>query len=166
VTPATERSGRRRQDRRRLRTVKILVAVKPPALHHAIVSLLRTRPDFEIAGSQGGFRNLRQRLRRLLPALVVVNVSPFEADLCWAVATLKRSSPGSKVILLSAVEDFAYQAKRCGADAYLHEDRLIDRLPRMAGALAGRPASTASNSVRQIASSCSMPTKKQTRGIR
>ena len=144
----------RRRGPRRLRKVKILVAVRPLALYRVIESLFRSRPDFEIVGSQGGFRSLMERSRRLLPALIVVNVSPFETDICWAVASIKRSSPASRLILLSSVEDFEHQARRCGADGYLHEERLIDRLPRMAGALAAQPASATSRALSQPASSC------------
>jgi DNA-binding NarL/FixJ family response regulator len=134
----------RRDNRRSLRRVRILVAVSPPALYQVIEYLFRGRPDFEVVGSLGGFRNLKQQSQRLVPELIVANVRPFKTDVCRAVASIKRFSPTSKLILICSVEDLAYQAKRCGADAYLYEEGLIGRLLKITGALASHSASTSS----------------------
>ena len=113
------------------------VAVSPPALFQVIEYLFRDRPEFEIVGSPRGARRVRRQGGRLLPELVVVNVNPLKSGVCRTVQSLKRSSPGSKLILICPVKGFAPSARRSGADACLEAEALVGRLLRTAQRLAG-----------------------------
>ena len=99
--------------------VRVLVAVSPPALFQVIEYLFRGRPEFEIVRSLRGV---------VVPELIVVNVKPVSSGVCRTVQSLKRSSPGSKLILICSVKGFASSARRCGADACLEAETLIGRL--------------------------------------
>ena len=126
-----------------MRKVSILV-VSPPALFQIIEYLLRGRPEFEVVGRLSGLRNMGQQASRLCPELIVANVKPVSTAVCQVVAAIKRSSPLSKLILICPARDLVTSARRCGADACLEQEELVQRLLRTAWALSERGKSTAS----------------------
>ena len=124
-----------------MRKVRILV-VSPPALSQLIEYLFRVRPEFEVVGSLNGLRNMGRQAGRLCPELIVVNVKPVSTAVCRAVASIKRSSPLSKLILICPARDFMAGARRCGADACLEQEKLVSRLLGAAWMLSERPRLT------------------------
>jgi hypothetical protein len=119
-----------------VRKVSILV-VGPPALSQIIEYLLRDRPEFEVVGRLSGLRSLGRQAGRLCPELIVANVKPVRTAVCQVVASVKRSSPSAKLILICPIRDFMACARRCGADACLEEEKLVGRLLRTAVTFAG-----------------------------
>jgi hypothetical protein len=120
-----------------VRKVRILV-VSPPALSQVIEYLLRAQPEFEVVGSLSGLRSVGQQAGRLSPELIVANVKPVRTSVCRVVASIKRSSPSSKLILFCPARDFMAGARRCGADACLEQEQLVRRLLGTAWALSER----------------------------
>ena len=116
--------------------VKMLVAGTPPALFQVIEYLFRGWPEFEIVESSRGARGVGPQGARPRPELIVVNVDPLRTGVCRTVQSFKRSSPGSKLILICPVKGFAHSARRCGADACLEAEALVGRLLRTAQRLA------------------------------
>ena len=127
----------RRQGIRCERKVRILV-VSPPALSQLIEHLFSARPEFEVVGSVSGLRSVGQQAGRLSPELIVANVKPVRTAVCQAVAFIKRLSPLSKLILICPERDFMADARRCGADACLEQEKLVRRLLGTAWALSER----------------------------
>lgn len=121
-----------------MRKTKILV-VSSPTLWRLIEHLFRNRSDFELAGNLSDVQNLAREAARLLPDLIVANVKPVNVRICRMVASIKRSSPLSKLILVCPVEDLSRAARRCGADACLSDENLTSQLLRTARALSDRP---------------------------
>lgn len=122
------------------RKVKTLVAVSPPALLQLIDYLFRGWPEFEVVGSPRGARDVGRQGARLQPELIVTNVKPLRCGVYRTIQSLKRSSPGSKLILICPVKGFASGARRCGADACLETEALVGRLLRTAQNLTGTRA--------------------------
>jgi hypothetical protein len=121
-----------------LRTITILV-IGSPSLSRAIGHLLRGRPEFEIVGTASGLTHLGRKASRLLPELIVANVKPVSTKISRAVASIKRWSPSSKLILVCPIEDLARFARMCGADGFLKDEKLGLHLLRTARVLAERP---------------------------
>ena len=117
-----------------MRKVKILV-VSPPALSQVIGYVFRDRPEFEVVGRINGLRSIGQQAGRLCPELIVANVKPVRSAICHVVASIKQSSPLSKLILICPARDFVVSARRCGADACLEQEELVRRLFGTAWAL-------------------------------
>jgi hypothetical protein len=116
--------------------VRMLVAGTPPALFQVIEYLFRAWPEFEIVESSRGARGVGRQGGRPRPELIVVNVDPLRTGVCRTIQSLKRSSPGSKLILICTVKGFALSARRCGADACLEVEALVGRLLQTAQRLA------------------------------
>jgi hypothetical protein len=125
-----------------VRTVRVLV-VGPLALTQIIQYLFHGRPEFEVVGSVSGWRSLGPQAGRLLPELIVANVKPVGIGVCRAVALIKRSSPLSKLILVCPIRDFMGGARKCGADAFLEQEKLVVCLLRTARSLSANSRSAA-----------------------
>lgn len=125
-----------------MRKVRILI-VSPPALSQLIEYLFRGRPEFEVVGSLSRLGSTA-RAGRLSPELIVANVKPVRTGVCEVVASIKRSSPLSKLILICPARDFMTGARRSGADACLEQEQLVRRLLGTAWALSERAKPAAS----------------------
>jgi hypothetical protein len=121
-----------------LRKITILV-ISSPSFSRIIDHLFRGRSEFEIVGIGSGLGSGGRQAGRLLPELIVVNVKPMSMGICRVVASIKKSSPLSKLILICPVEDLARVARSCGADACLKDEKLAGRLMRTARTLTDRP---------------------------
>lgn len=126
-----------------MRKFRILI-VSPPALSQVIEYLFRDRPEFEVVGCLSGLRSMGQQVRRLRPDLIVANVKPVRTAVYQVVASIKRSSPSSKLILICPAKDFMAVGRRCGADTCLEQEKLVRRLLGTALALTECPKSAAS----------------------
>ncbi len=122
----------------KLRTTTILV-IGSPSLSRIIEHLFRGRPECEVVGTVSGLGSLERQAGRLLPELIVANVKPVSIGIPRAVASIKQSSPLSKLILICPVEDFARVARKCGADACLQDEKLGSQLLRTVRTLSDRP---------------------------
>jgi hypothetical protein len=122
----------------KLRKIKILV-VSSPSLARVIGHLFRGRAEFEIIGTLNGFGSLGQQAAQLLPDLIVANVKPVSLGIRQAIASIRLSSPLSKLILIGPLEDLSRVARQSGADAYLKDEKLAGHLLRMARTLTDRP---------------------------
>lgn len=120
-----------------MRKIRILL-VSPPALSDVICHLFQGRPEFEVVGSLRGLRGLAEHAGRLLPELIVANVNPVRSGVCPTVLAIKASSPFSKLILICSIGDFTSDARRCGADACLDQEKLVRRLVPTASAVSAR----------------------------
>jgi DNA-binding NarL/FixJ family response regulator len=121
-----------------LSKITILI-VSSPSFSRIMMHLFRGRPEFEVVGTVSGLESLGEQAGKLLPELIVANVKPVSIRICRVVASIKRSSPRSKLILICPVEDLAQMARRCGADACLSDEKLADHLLRTARTLSERP---------------------------
>ncbi len=121
-----------------MRKITILV-VSSPSLARIIKHLFRGRPEFEVVGTLSSLGSLGPQAGRLLPELIVANVKPVSVGICRVVASIKQSSPSSKLILICPVEELARAARKCGADACLKDEKLAGRLLRTARTLSERP---------------------------
>ncbi|MCX6625474.1 MAG: hypothetical protein NTY38_31315 [Acidobacteria bacterium] len=121
-----------------MRRITILIG-SSPSLARVIEHLFRDRAEFEVIGTSSGLGSLGRKAGRLMPQLIVANVKPVSIGIGRMVASIKRASPRSRLILICPVEDLSRIARKCGADAYLKEEKLAGQLLRMARTLSDRP---------------------------
>ena len=117
-----------------MQKVRILV-VSSPALSQVIEHIFQGQSDFEVVGAVSGLRNLRSQSERLLPELIVADVKPLRSRVSKAVSAIKQSSPFSKLILICSIPEFMTDARRCGADACLEQEKVVHQLLRTASGL-------------------------------
>lgn len=117
-----------------MRKVKVLF-VGSPALAQLMEHLFADRSEFEIVGRVQTLRSLSARAGRA-PGLIVASVKPVRTAVGPAIASLKKFSPSSKLILICPVREFVRGARECGADACLEPENLVFHLLPTARVLA------------------------------
>lgn len=122
-----------------MRKITILVVGSAP-LARIIEHLFRSRSEFEVVRNASASGSPGKQAGQLLPELIVANVKPVSVRICRVLASIKKSSPLSKVIVICPVEDLARVARKCGADVCLKDEKLAGHLLRAAGTLARRLA--------------------------
>ena len=105
-----------------------MLIIGSPGLAQIIGHLFQNRPEFEVVGTATGLRSLTEKVNRLLPELIVASLEPVRSDVCKTVASVKQSSPSSRLIVVCPIRDLLDGARRCGADAGLNPEHLVSRL--------------------------------------
>jgi len=109
-----------------MRKVRVLL-VGPAALAQLLGHLFRSNSEFEIVGRVARFRDLSSHAA-CSPGLIVASVKPVGTGVGSALASIKKFSPSSKVILICPVRELHRGALKCGADACLDQEKLVFRL--------------------------------------
>lgn len=121
-----------------MRRIKLLI-ISSASFGRAIEYLFLGLAEFEIVGTVNGLGRLGQQDRRVIPDLILLNVKPVSTGIREVVASIKRYSPMSKVILTCPIENLSCVARQCGAEAYLRDEELAGNLVRMARTLSAQP---------------------------
>jgi DNA-binding NarL/FixJ family response regulator len=121
-----------------VRRLRVLMAVQPAALARVIGHLLDAAPEMRVVGSVMDRQALLRRAGRSAPDVIVANARVLGREIGAAVAAVKGSSPGSKLIVISAFEDLSHEARLNGADLTLEEESLVRALPRALRTVASR----------------------------
>jgi DNA-binding NarL/FixJ family response regulator len=84
-------------------------------------ALLEKAGGFEVVGESGDARDAIDRITKVKPQLVILDIRMPGLSGLDAVAPIKKASPGTKVLMASQHEsrDFVFQALRAGADGYI-----------------------------------------------
>ncbi len=90
--------------------------------------LLEEACDVAVVGCVEDGRLLTRCASELAPDVIVAHPRVLGEDAAARVAAARRSSPGSKLVLISSFAGLSPALRRCGADAFLMEDALVTRL--------------------------------------
>jgi hypothetical protein len=118
-----------------MRNVSVLF-VGPAALARLVGHLFRGNAEFEIVGRVARFRDLPAR-GNCSPQIIVANLKPVGTGVGSALASIRKFSPSSKVILICPVRELQRGARESGADAYLDQEKLVFHLLPTARVLSG-----------------------------
>jgi DNA-binding NarL/FixJ family response regulator len=104
---------------------------------HAVVreglkALINAQPDMEVSGEAGDGRTACERVKKLQPHVVVMDVSMPEMNGAQATEWLRREYPPAKVLALSVHEDKGYlrQILEAGASGYVLKRAAAEELIR------------------------------------
>ncbi len=124
--------------------VRVLVVDDEPLARRRILDLLKSRPDFESAGTAGNGRDAIEAVRALRPDLVFLDVQMPETD---GFGVIEAIGPDAMppVVFVTAYDQYALRAFEVNALDYLLKpfdrerfDRALDRAAARLGP--GRPA--------------------------
>lgn len=104
--------------------IRVLIADDHALVRAGIASLLRALGDVEVVGEANEGAEAVALAIRLVPDVVVLDVSMKGMNGLDAAANIAKSCPGAKVVMLSMHTDqaFVQQALAAGAAAYLIKD--------------------------------------------
>jgi DNA-binding NarL/FixJ family response regulator len=100
---------------------RVLIADDDELMRAGLVELLAAEPDIEIVGEAGTGREAVERVRRLDPDVVLMDVRMPDLDGIAATRELARKAPGARVVILTTFEqdDYIFGALRAGASGFL-----------------------------------------------
>ncbi len=103
------------------RTVRILIADDQPVIRKIVRSTLEGHPRFEVCAEVEDGAKAIEEAHRLLPDVVVLNVSMPILDGFQAAREIKAALPETAIVILSSHVDqrFIEEAKKIGARAYV-----------------------------------------------
>jgi two-component system, NarL family, nitrate/nitrite response regulator NarL len=102
----------------------VFVADDHPVFRDGLVRALRSRPEFEVAGEAGDGREALEAIKRLKPAVALLDVKMPGLDGAAIAHAVRRDGLPTRVVLISAhaPSELMYRAISLGAAAYLSKD--------------------------------------------
>jgi DNA-binding NarL/FixJ family response regulator len=100
---------------------RVLIADDDHLMRAGLAELLSGEPDIEIVGQASTGREAIERVRRLGPDVVLMDVRMPDLDGIAATRELTRAASGAKVLILTTFEqdDYIFGALRAGASGFL-----------------------------------------------
>src|ERR1041384_8035022 len=104
-----------------MKRITVLLAEDHQIVREGLRSLLKHERDIEVVGEAETGRQAVQLTRKLRPAVVVMDIAMPLLNGCEATRQIRKTVPGSKVLILSAHGDDAYveQLTEIGAAGFL-----------------------------------------------
>lgn len=104
--------------------VRVVLADDHLVVRSGIKALLASMTDLEIVGEAANGRELIDAVERLMPDLVITDLSMPEMNGMKAIAELRARQPELKILVMSMYDtpDFVQGALRSGANGYLMKE--------------------------------------------
>jgi DNA-binding NarL/FixJ family response regulator len=114
----------------RLRSSKLVIADDHPLFRAAIRRTLDELPDLVVVGEAGDGREAVKLCQRLRPDLVLMDLRMPELDGFEATREIKRESPSTVVLVLTALgePECLFEALEAGASGYVLKDSSPQRI--------------------------------------
>ncbi|MDM8541209.1 response regulator transcription factor [Desulfococcaceae bacterium HSG9] len=124
------------------RTYRLVIAEDHRILREGLRSLLSSHAEYKIAGEAENGLEAIKTAARLLPDLMLIDLSMPKMDGLDAIAEIKSICPDTKILVLTVhkAEEYVFEALKSGADGYLLKDATHAELQiALENVLAGRP---------------------------
>jgi DNA-binding NarL/FixJ family response regulator len=101
--------------------IRILVADDHPVVRDGLVAILSTQPDFQIVGEAGNGREVIDKMARLQPDVLLLDLEMPEIDGVQALRKVRESQPNARAIVFTAfdTDERILGAVQAGAQGYL-----------------------------------------------
>jgi two-component system nitrate/nitrite response regulator NarL len=108
----------------------VFVADDHPVFREGLIRAIRSRAEFEVVGESGDGREALEEIRRLEPAVALLDVKMPGLDGTQVAHALKRDNVATRVVLISAhaPSDLIYRAISLGAAAYVSKEASRDEI--------------------------------------
>lgn len=103
---------------------EIVIAEDHTILREGLRALLSSHPDFEVVGEAEDGREAIRRVEKLMPDLVLMDLSMPRMNGLEAIKEIKKRSPEVKIIALTVhkTEEYILATLQAGADGYALKD--------------------------------------------
>ena len=110
--------------------VRIVLVEDHTILREGLRALLSADPKFEIVGEADDGREAVRQVEKLIPDLVVMDLSMPRMTGMDAIREIKRRHPGTKIIALTVhkAEEYLRNTLQAGADGYVLKDATHEEL--------------------------------------
>jgi DNA-binding NarL/FixJ family response regulator len=103
---------------------RIVIAEDHRILREGLHALLSSNPAFKIAGEAENGMDAVRSAEKLLPDLILIDLSMPKMDGLAAIAEIKSRCPNTKILVLTVhkAEEYVFESLKAGADGYLLKD--------------------------------------------
>ena len=103
---------------------RIVIAEDYTILREGLRSLLSSNPEFEVIGEAEDGQDAIQKVEKMGPDLVLMDLSMPRMSGMDAIREIKRRSPGTKILVLTVhkTEEYILAAFQAGANGYVLKD--------------------------------------------
>lgn len=110
--------------------ITVLIVDDYEIIRTGVHSFLDTQPDFKVIGEAGSGRDAIEAVMRLIPDIVLLDMTMPDMDGIETTTQIKKNSPHTQVIILTshAGDQFSFPALQAGAISYLMKDIKMDKL--------------------------------------
>ncbi|MFC7867399.1 DNA-binding response regulator [Streptomyces sp. S816] len=105
-------------------TIRVLIADDQMMVREGFSVLLNAMPDIEVVGEAVNGREAVQRVRQLVPDVVLMDIRMPELNGIEATREIVAADAAAKVLVLTTfdLDEYVYQALRAGASGFLLKD--------------------------------------------
>ena len=121
-------------------TVSVLIADDHDLIREGIKTILRSRPDYRVAGEAVDGEDVVTQVKQLKPDIVLLDITMPKRSGLDLIEQVHRLSPHTKIIIISVHRSHLYitKALKSGVKGYLHKDNATeDLLPALRRVIAG-----------------------------
>jgi len=110
--------------------ITVLIVDDYEIVRNGIHAFLDTQPDFKVLGEAGSGQEAIETVVRLIPDIVLLDMTMPDMDGIEATAAIKKISPHTQVIILTSHvgDQFSFPALKAGAISYLMKDIKMNKL--------------------------------------
>ncbi len=105
-------------------STRVLIADDQALVRAGLRKLLESEPDIEVVGEAADGREAVDQVRRLRPALVLMDIRMPRLDGIEATRRLASDPDSARVLILTTfgLDDYVYEALRAGASGFMLKD--------------------------------------------
>jgi DNA-binding NarL/FixJ family response regulator len=100
-----------------MRPLSILIADDHEVVRHGVRAVLEERPDWKICGEAATGREVLDKVRKLRPDLVILDLTMPELDRTGAIQQILSACPGAKIVVLTVHDSGEMAAHALAAGA-------------------------------------------------
>jgi DNA-binding NarL/FixJ family response regulator len=121
-----------------MKIIKTLIVDDDPEFRRFLREFLSDQPGLEIVGEAADGKQALEKVKKIKPDLVLLDIRMPRIDGFTALDMLKRKYPQVRIIILTIFDDLEYQdsVKKSGSDGYVVKSNLVkDLMPAIRAAL-------------------------------
>ena len=102
--------------------IRILIVDDSAVVRDGLCSIISAHPDIEIVGDARDGTEAIAEAEKLCPSVIVMDAQMPEMDGMEATRHIKKHLPDTKVLLLTAYDNYVEEAVKAGVSYYLTKD--------------------------------------------
>ncbi|MFQ5579993.1 MAG: response regulator [Nitrospiria bacterium] len=113
-----------------MKKTTLLIVDDHPIYREGVTAIISKQPDYKKVGEAEDGKEALEKVLRIKPDIVIMDVVMPRIDGLLATEMIKKSAPKTKILILSMYQqkEYIFRAFRSGADGYISKSNRFDEL--------------------------------------